>query len=66
MPPDAGFEAQPQNLRLVIGGNRGIGFALVKAQLENPEVSRVIATHRPAADLAALSMLGQKHGAKLQ
>lgn len=66
MPPDAGFEAQPQNLRLVIGGNRGIGLALVEAQLEKPEVSRVIATHRPAADLAALSMLGQKHGAKLQ
>jgi len=65
MPPDAGFEAQPQNLRLVIGGNRGIGLALVEAQLEKPEVSRVIATHRPAADLAELSGLGQKHGGKL-
>ena len=65
MPPDAGFEAQPQNLRLVIGGNRGIGLALVEAQLEKPAVSRVIATHRPAADLAELSRLGQKHGGKL-
>jgi len=56
----------PHSLRLVIGGNRGIGLALVKAQLDRPDVSRVIATHRPAADLSELSRLSRQFGAKLR
>lgn len=51
--------------RLVIGGNRGIGLALVEAQLTRPEISRVIATHRPTADLAKLFELKRRHGEKL-
>jgi len=66
MPHNPGFNGRPQSIRLVIGGNRGIGLALVTAQLNKPEVSRVIATHRPEADLAELSRLGQKYGGKLQ
>jgi len=56
----------PHSLRLVIGGNRGIGLALVEAQLDRPDVSRVIATHRPAADLSELSRLSRQFGAKLR
>ena len=65
MPHSAALNGHPQSIRLVIGGNRGIGLALVEAQLDKPDVSRVIATHRPAADLAELSRLGQKHAEKL-
>lgn len=53
------------NTRLVIGGNRGIGFALVEAQLARPDLSRVIATHRPKADLANLLVLKSRYREKL-
>jgi NAD(P)-dependent dehydrogenase (short-subunit alcohol dehydrogenase family) len=65
MPHSVALNGHPQSIRLVIGGNRGIGLALVEAQLDKPDVSRVIATHRPAADLAELSRLDQKYGGKL-
>jgi NAD(P)-dependent dehydrogenase (short-subunit alcohol dehydrogenase family) len=52
--------------RLVVGGNRGIGLALVKAQLAKPEVSNVIATHRPTADIKTLTQLGHQYAGKLQ
>jgi len=66
MPPSNGINGHPHSLRLVIGGNRGIGLALVKAQLERPEVSTVIATHRPAADLSELHSLGRHCPGKLR
>jgi len=62
----AGLNGLPHNHRLVIGGNRGIGLALVKAQLGRPDVSRVIATHRPAAELSELSRLSRQYAGKLQ
>jgi len=52
--------------RLVVGGNRGIGLALVERQLDIPGVSTVIATHRPAADLSALTKLERQYPGKLQ
>lgn len=66
MPHSAGLNGQASGLRLVIGGNRGIGLALVEAQLGRPEVSRVIATHRSAADLSELSRLSRQYAGKLQ
>ena len=51
--------------RLVVGGNRGIGLALVETQLGRPDVSTVIATHRPTADLASLLNLKLQYGEKL-
>ncbi len=53
-------------LRLVIGGNRGIGLALVRAQLERTDVSKVIATHRPTADIDTLSQLAVQYDGKLE
>ncbi len=52
--------------RLVVGGNRGIGLALVKAQLARPDVSKVIATHRATADIEELNQLGEQSAGKLQ
>ena len=52
-------------VRMVIGANRGIGLALTAAQLRDPRVTRVIATHRQGADLQQLSLLSQQHGEKL-
>ena len=52
-------------VRMVIGANRGIGLALTAEQLRDPRVARVIATHRPGADLQQLSLLSQLHGEKL-
>jgi len=66
MPRSNGMNGHPRSLRLVIGGSRGIGLALVKAQLERPEVSTVIATHRPAADLSELCSLGRLCPGKLR
>ena len=66
MPHSRGQNGQPHSHRLVIGGNRGIGLALVEAQLGKPDVSTVIATHRPSADLSALSLLRERHEGKLQ
>jgi len=52
-------------LRMVIGANRGIGLALVQAQLRDQRVSRVIATYRPGADLRELALLSNRHGPRL-
>jgi NAD(P)-dependent dehydrogenase (short-subunit alcohol dehydrogenase family) len=51
--------------RLVVGGNGGIGLALVKAQLARPDVSKVIATHRATADIEELTQLGVQNSGKL-
>lgn len=50
---------------MVVGANRGIGLALTAEQLRDPRVTRVIATHRPSADLQQLSLLSQEYGEKL-
>lgn len=65
MPHETDLKGKPANTRLVIGGNRGIGLALVGAQLAKPDISQVIATHRPSADLAKLKQLKAHHGEKL-
>ena len=52
-------------VRMVIGANRGIGLALVRAQLRNQGVRQLIATYRPGADLRALAPLSQHHGSRL-
>ena len=52
-------------VRMVIGANRGIGLALVRAQLRNQGVRQLIATHRPGADLRELVPLSQRHGSRL-
>jgi len=65
MPLDARHNGKPGNFRLVIGGNRGIGLALVEAQLARQGNSQTIATHRPAADLTKLIELKQRYGDKL-
>jgi len=65
MPPETTLNGKTADNRLVIGGNRGIGLALVQAQLGRPDISRVIATHRPTADLARLVQLKSQHGEKL-
>jgi NAD(P)-dependent dehydrogenase (short-subunit alcohol dehydrogenase family) len=52
-------------VRLLIGANRGIGLALLKAQLADPAVTRVIATHRPGADLRQLATLSRLHPGKV-
>jgi NAD(P)-dependent dehydrogenase (short-subunit alcohol dehydrogenase family) len=58
--------ASDQNgVRLVVGANRGIGLALLEAQLERPDVRRVIATYRPASDTSALEHLAGRWGSKL-
>lgn len=51
--------------RVVIGASRGIGLALVKAQLDDPEVDCVIATHRHSSDLAGLQKLRDQHDERL-
>lgn len=53
-------------VRLVVGGNRGIGLALVEAQLADVRVRKVVATARPGADRSALELLGERHGERLR
>jgi NAD(P)-dependent dehydrogenase (short-subunit alcohol dehydrogenase family) len=53
-------------VRLVVGGNRGIGLALVRAQLKNPTVNRVIATYRDDSAADGLASMREQHGARLQ
>jgi len=53
-------------LRLVVGGNRGIGLALVRAQLKNPLVTRVVATYRDRAATDELISLSEQHGNRLE
>ncbi|MBT8048262.1 MAG: SDR family oxidoreductase [Xanthomonadales bacterium] len=50
---------------LVVGANRGIGLALTTALLEDGDVKRVIATHRPGGDLVHLDELATHYGVKL-
>jgi NAD(P)-dependent dehydrogenase (short-subunit alcohol dehydrogenase family) len=51
--------------RLVIGANRGIGLALVRAQLARPEVTRLVATHRAGSNLDELRELEAQWPGKL-
>jgi NAD(P)-dependent dehydrogenase (short-subunit alcohol dehydrogenase family) len=58
--------APEQNgVRMVIGASRGIGLALVKAQLHDPNVNCVIATCRPSSNRDELERLAWHHGARL-
>jgi NAD(P)-dependent dehydrogenase (short-subunit alcohol dehydrogenase family) len=58
-------EAASNGVRLVIGGSRGIGLALVEAQLADSAVSKVIATARPGSDVRELDRLAGGHGGRL-
>lgn len=61
------MSAEPFNgKRLVVGASRGIGFALVEAQLADGGVREVVATHRPASDLSDLKALVDVHGERLR
>ena len=53
-------------VRLVVGANRGIGLALVTAQLANPAVRQVVATSRPGGDARELQQLAERHGERLR
>jgi NAD(P)-dependent dehydrogenase (short-subunit alcohol dehydrogenase family) len=53
-------------MRLVVGASRGIGLALVEAQLADASVRRVVATHRPGSDPVGLERLAGRHGQRLQ
>lgn len=50
----------------MLGASRGIGLALVAAQLADASVRRVVATHRPGSDLAGLARLAGRHGKRLE
>lgn len=66
MPRNRPVNVKQNRQRLVIGGNRGIGLALVEAQLERPDIANVIATHRPTANLNRLTQLQEQYGRKLR
>jgi len=59
-------EPVPGSIRLVVGASRGIGLALVEAQLANPGVRQVIATCRPTSPRSGLERLTALHGDRLQ
>jgi NAD(P)-dependent dehydrogenase (short-subunit alcohol dehydrogenase family) len=50
---------------MVVGANRGIGLALVEALLTTGHDSKVIAVHRPRAELAQLNALAERFGPRL-
>lgn len=52
--------------RLVVGASRGIGLALVEAQLAEDSVREVTATHRRESDLGGLQQLAASHGERLR
>ena len=52
-------------VRLVVGASRGIGLALAQAQLADPAINLVIATHRTASDRQGLERLASLHGERL-
>jgi NAD(P)-dependent dehydrogenase (short-subunit alcohol dehydrogenase family) len=52
-------------VRLVVGGNRGIGLALVRAQLKNRAVKQVVATCRDPSAAGGLNDLRDQHGDRL-
>jgi len=58
-------ESQHNGVRLVVGASRGIGLALVEAQLADPAVRRVIATCRPTSDRSGLQRLTELHRERL-
>ncbi|MGD2128647.1 MAG: SDR family oxidoreductase [Lysobacterales bacterium] len=51
--------------RLVIGASRGIGLALVRAQLNDDQAARVIATFRPQRGPGELEALADRHDHRL-
>lgn len=59
-------EPNGNGVRLVVGANRGIGLALVTAQLANPAVRQVIAASRPGCDARELQQLAGRHGDRLR
>jgi len=59
-------EQIPGGTCLVIGANRGIGLALTRAQLANPDVTRLVATHRAESNLDGLLELAAQWPEKLQ
>jgi NAD(P)-dependent dehydrogenase (short-subunit alcohol dehydrogenase family) len=58
--------AAGSGVSLVVGASRGIGLALVEAQLADASVRRTIATHRPGSDRAGLDRLAERYGERLQ
>ncbi|MEE4216377.1 MAG: CIA30 family protein [Xanthomonadales bacterium] len=59
------YPAEENGVRLVVGAGRGIGRALLEAQLASPEVKRVIATYRPGSERSALDKLQAQWGERL-
>lgn len=57
--------AEENGVRLVIGANRGIGRALLEAQLANPDATRVIGTYRPESGQGAFTDLRERWGERL-
>lgn len=57
--------AEENGVRLVVGASRGIGRALLEAQLANPDVKRVIGTYRPGPRREALDELQRQWGERL-
>jgi NAD(P)-dependent dehydrogenase (short-subunit alcohol dehydrogenase family) len=55
-----------QQTSMVIGANRGIGLALIEALLGADNDSKVIAVHRPSAELGSLQLLVGNYGDRLQ
>jgi len=56
---------EQSGVRMVVGGNRGIGLALVEAQLAMADVNRVIATYRPGSETRKITSLERTHGNRL-
>lgn len=63
---DPQYNDDRNGVRLVVGGSRGIGLALVEAQLADESVRRVIATHRTRSDPAPLERLADRYGQRLK
>lgn len=59
------YPAEENGVRLVVGASRGIGRALLEAQLANPDVKRVIGTYRPGTAQESLDELQQQWGERL-
>ena len=59
-------ESKSNGRRLVVGASRGIGLALAEAQLAEPGVREVVATHRPTSDQSGLQRLADLNGERLR
>ena len=57
--------AETNGKRLIVGASRGIGLALLQAQLESPDVTCVIATYRPATNRKCLDDFQERYGERL-